>query len=154
MRWRGRERPAPPEVVVAAYTRSVDDGLPPTDDAAAPRFPGSGSRGGTPSDPRREDSLTVRRKARVVRRVRPARARGVLPVAKAARRSAVRVSPIRCKRPSALPTRVRAAMRAVVPVARRVPVASRVAAWTVAAWMACRAVAAKVKSGDFFLRAR
>ena len=63
MRWRGRERPAPPEVVVAAYTRSVDDGLPPTDDAAAPRFPGSGSRGGTPSDPRREDSLTVRRKA-------------------------------------------------------------------------------------------
>ena len=104
----------------------------------------------------RRHRSTVRRKARVVRRVRQARDRGrdVRPVLKAARRSAVRVSPIRCKRPSALPTRVRAAMRAVVPVVSRVPLASRVAAWTVVAWMACRAVAAKVKSGVFFLRAR
>ncbi len=102
----------------------------------------------------RRHRSTVRRKARVVRRVRQARVRVVLPVAKAARRSAVHASPIRCKRPSALPIRGRAAMRAVVPVVRRVPVVSRVAAWTVAAWMACRAVAAKVKSGDFFSCAR
>ena len=103
---------------------------------------------------RRHRSTVRKAKARVVRRVRQARVRGVLPVLKAARRSALRASPIRCKRPSALPTRVRAAMRAVVPVVRRVPVVSRVAAWTVAAWMACRAVAAKVKSGDFFSCAR
>ena len=104
----------------------------------------------------RRHRSTVRKakaRVRVVRRVRQARDRDVRPVLKAARRSALRVSPIRCKRPSALPTRVRAAMRAVQ-VGKRVPVVSRVAAWTVAAWMACRAVAAKVKSGDFFLRAR
>jgi len=53
--------PAPPEWVAVAYTRCVDDGLPPTDDAAAPRFPGSGTRG-EPRDPRREDSLTTRRR--------------------------------------------------------------------------------------------
>ncbi len=47
--------------MAVAYTRCVDDGLPPTDDAAAPRFPGSGTRG-EPRDPRREDSLTTRRK--------------------------------------------------------------------------------------------
>ena len=105
----------------------------------------------------RRHRSTVRQakaRARVVRRVRQARVRGVLPVLKAVRRSAVRASPIRCKRPSVLPTPVRAAMRAVVPVVSRVPLVSRVAAWTVAAWMACRAAAAKVKSGDFFLRAR
>ena len=102
----------------------------------------------------RKAKAKAKAKARVVRRVRQARVRDVLPVLKAARRSALRASPIRCKRPSALPTRVRAAMRAVVLVVSRVPVASRVAAWIVAAWMACRAAAAKVKSGDFFSRAR
>jgi len=38
-----------------------------------------------------------------------------------------------------------------VPVGKRVPVASRVAAWIAAAWMACRAAAAKVNREEFLL---
>ena len=84
---------------------------------------------------RRHRSM-ARVRVRVVRRVPVVRAKArVVQVAKAARRSVVRASLIRCKRRLVL-LRLRDAATMAVVLARCVPVVSRVVAW-----MACRAAA-------------